>query len=386
MKKTDEMKREIEQKRQEVDKLQREEQVDAALKAAEELNKMVNEYNIAKALEVSDFEKFANGAKSNAAPESKDKAVLRNRAFNKLVFQNVLHKPLTEAEREAYYNVSGSPGQPGQIAAIPSKGGYLVPEESMARLQEFEKAYVSLKDYVTVIETGTTSGKWATLPDQLLEFKSFEELTDIAEDDIEFGQVKYEIEDKGLIIPISNQLIDDADVNIIEVVGRQLAKGAIRAENTSILTPLNQTLTTAATVSSYKTLNQALFRDLDNNYYNNSRIYTNQDGFLYLSNLEDGNKRPLFTPDVSEPDTYRFRGRPIVVIPNATLPNTDDGYAPFFVGDMSAYITFFERKGMELSLSTEYLWRKYGTALRAVIRYGVTVVDENSMIALKVKV
>ena len=41
MKKTDELKREINAKRQEVDRLQSEEQTDAAFKAANELNDMM---------------------------------------------------------------------------------------------------------------------------------------------------------------------------------------------------------------------------------------------------------------------------------------------------------------------------------------------------------
>ena len=118
MKKTDELKREINAKRQEIDRLQREEQTDAAFKAANELNDMMKEFEIAKSLEVSDFEQFANQAKSNVTPEPTDKAVLCNRAFNKLVFKT---GSLTDAEREAYFNVSGTPGQPGQIEAISSK-------------------------------------------------------------------------------------------------------------------------------------------------------------------------------------------------------------------------------------------------------------------------
>ena len=135
MKKTDELKKEISTKRQEVDKLQREQQIDAAFKAAQELNQMMNEFEIAKSLEASDFENFAQQTKFNAAPEPTDKAFLCNRAFNKLVFNL---GGLTDAEREAYYNVTneqGQPGSPGQIEAVPNRGGYLVLPEQSAKLQ-----------------------------------------------------------------------------------------------------------------------------------------------------------------------------------------------------------------------------------------------------------
>ena len=163
---------------------------------------------------------------------------MRNRAFNKLVF-NGINARLTDAEHEAYYNVSGTPGQPGQIEAISAKGGYLVPEESMQKLQEFKEPYIKLKDEVTVVTVTAPSGKWPQLPPQKLEFMSFTEMTPIAESDVTFAQATYSIEDKGLIIPISNQLIDDADVNIIEVIGNQLAISAVKGENKAILSPLN---------------------------------------------------------------------------------------------------------------------------------------------------
>ena len=109
-------------------------------------------------------------------------------------------------------------------------------------------------------------------------------------------------------------------------------------------------------MTSYKGLNTALWKTLDGVYYNSAAIVTNQDGFLWLSNLDDAQNRPLFVPDVIEPSRYRYRGKEIIVMPNLTLPNSQSGsdeYAPFFIGDMRSYITLFERQGMELSTSTE---------------------------------
>lgn len=394
MKKTDELKLQINAKRGEIEKLQQEMQIDAASKAADELNDMIREYKIAAALEESDFKSFSANAVQIETPATVDKAKLRNRAFNKLVFRRGI---LTDEERAAYFNVTGSPGQPGQIESIDIKGGYLVPEEQMKTFQEFRKAYTALKDYVSVVATNTTSGRWATLPAQDLEFQSFVEMTDIAETDLTVGEATYVIEDRGLIIPLSKQLIADADVDIISVVGRKLAEGAVKAENKEILKPLNTLITgdtaagitAATTITTYKGLNTALFKELDATYYPSTKIFTNQDGFYWLSNLDDAQNRPLFVPDVTAPDTYRYRGKEIIVLPNGTLPSTtisSKNYAPFFVGDLRSFITFFERAGMELATSSELYFRKFGLALRAVIRFGVVVTDEDAMTALKVEI
>lgn len=399
MLKSDELKKELDAKIKEVEKLQSEQKLQEAKAASKDILRLKNEYDTALNLEKAQFENFLQNKKLVYSPTgnnaSNDAKKLRNRAFNKLVFNR--GNTLTDDERVAYFNVSGSPGQPGQIESIDSKGGYLVPEEQMRTLQEFRQAYVALKDYVTVITTSSISGRWPTLPYQNLTFQNFAEMTDISEADINFGEATYSISDRGLIIPISNQIIEDADIDIMSVIGRMLAEGAVKAENTAIVDKLNALATTttpgdnptttltATTVSSHKTFNKALFKDLDAIYYPQAKIFTNQDGFLYLSNLDDGNQRPLFQPDVVLPDTYRYRGKEIVVIPNGTLPNLTIGssnYAPFFVGDMKAFLTFFERQGMELATSTELYFRKYATAIRAVVRWGVTVTDSNAMKAL----
>ncbi len=400
MKKSDELKQAISGKKLEVENLQQKMRIEDALKAAEELKKLNAECKIALALEESEFENFSKQEKTCATNSTATDAVkLRNRAFNKLVLNplRTFPEPLTDEEKHAYFNVSGSPGQPGQIESINTKGGYLLPQEQMAQLQEFRKDFVALKDYVNVVSTNYTSGRWATYTQQDLEFQSFAEMTDIPESDVTFAEATYTISDMGLILPISNQLIADADIDIISFMGRQLAEGAVKTENKAILTPLEKLITgdtatsipEATTITSYKSLNTALWKTLDGVYYNSAKIFTNQDGFLWLANLDDAQNKPLFVPDVTEPNKYRYRGKEIVVLPNTTLPNktiSSKSYAPFFVGDMRSYLTFFERQGMELATSSELFFKKYGYALRAVIRFGVVVTDSNAMTALKVEV
>lgn len=395
MKKSDELKNQITAKRAELEKFQQEEEMDKALKAAEEVNAMCDELKIELAKEAADFEDFMNH-KAPLTPIT-DNARLANRAFNKLVFQL---GDLTDEERGAYFNVTnteGNPGTPGQIGSVNTRGGYLVPEEQMRTLQEFRKDFVALKDYVSVVNTNTTSGRWATYTQQDLEFQNFAELTDIAETDVSFGEATYTIADRGLVIPISNQLIDDADIDIMSFIGRQLAEGAIITENKAILSPLaaqitSDTVTVASdanVIASYKALNKALFKTLDSNYINATSVITNQDGFLWLGNLNDAQNRPILQPDLAEPNKFRYRGKEIVVIPNSTLPNktvSGKSYAPFFIGDMRSHITFFQLQGMELATSRELYFRKYGTALRAVIRFGVVVTDSNAVVPLKVEI
>ena len=342
----------------------------------------VNEY---RALAPSHFTPIENLGTSENAKR------LYNRAFNKLVLSGARQAPanLTDEERQAYYNVSGSPGAPGQIEAVPSRGGYLVSPDQMKTLQEYRQAFVALKDYCNLVSAGSSSGRWPTLPQQSIEFKAFVEMTDLDEDQISFDELQYSIEDYGLIVPCSNQLLEDVDVDLLAVIGRTLAKGAVRTENRKILSLLTPMLNNAPVITDYKALVSALYKTLDGVYEPTAKVFVNQDSFVWLSNLEDANNRPLMIPDVTAPNTYLFRGKQIVLVPNTVLDSTVSGantYAPIFLGDMQSALTFFERKGFELSTSSEYLWRKNAFACRGVIRFDCVMTDPNALIALKVAV
>ena len=391
MKKSDEIKKAMTELGEKIEDCMKKENYADMAKWKGEYDALSAQLDIAMKLEDEDMQNAAKGTPAPASnvPENE----LARRAFNKLVKRM---GGLTDEERQAYVNVTGTPGQPGQIESIPAKGGYLVPTEQMSQIQDLRNEFTQLRDYITVRSTNYTTGSWPTISDQQLVFQSFAELTDIPEGDITFGQANYTVEDMGLIIPVSNQLIDDANADIVDICGRELALASVRAENAAVIGHLD-TLTgtggaSAPTISSHKALNEALFKGLNRKYYNNAKIYTNQSGFLFLANLDDGNNRPLFVPDVTQPDKYMYRGKEIVVIEDSLLENIETGsgasaktYAPFYIGNLAEYVWMFERQGMELAISTEYLWRKYGTALRGVIRFGTTVYDSNAMIARKVE-
>lgn len=375
MKKSSELKQAITAKREELENYQRENKIAEAKNLATEVNKLVDELEIVLTLEKSDFEYLVNNSEPlEETPEESTQnnaASLRRRAFNKLVFNR---GKLTEAERRAYNVV-------GQIESVDEKGGYLVPEEQIATLREYRKAYTQLKDYCHVVQANSTSGKYPTLGEESGVLVNFTELEDLNVSDFEFGQAKYEIQDYGDIIPISNLLIRDADLDIISIVGQRLARKAVNTENALILSKL-KTLTATA-ITDHKGLNKALIKDLNPVYWSNAKIYTNQDGFLWLSSLVDANQRPLLQPDVAAPDVYRYKGKEVIVTPNSTMPN-DANNIPFYVGNMADYLMFFERQGVEIAVSTEALFKQYGTAIRCVVRFGATIDDQDAMIALTV--
>ncbi|WP_314799327.1 phage major capsid protein [uncultured Selenomonas sp.] len=367
MKKSDELKKTVDELRREVENLQQEEKYEAAAERAKELTNAVHQYEAAVFMETAQHTDFAGGAAPIQTASVSD-AVMRNRVFNKLVLGRTL-----DAQEREFVNQIGSPGM---VEGTPGKGGYLVPEEQMTQIREYRKAYTALKDFAHVQHANSTSGKMPTLGDETGKLVAFEELNSIQQSDFDFGQLKYEIKDYGDIIPVSNQLLDDADVNITAIIGQRFARKAVNTENDEILKLLKKL--TAEAVTDAKSFMKILNVSLDPSYYANARILTNQDGFQWLSELEDAQKRPLLVPDVAAPDAYRFRGKEIIVVSNGTLATTANKI-PFYIGSFADYVSFFERKGVEIAVSQDFLFDKYATALRCVERFGVVADDTDAV-------
>ena len=57
--------------------------------------------------------------------------------------------------------------------------------------------------------------------------------------------------------------------------------------------------------------------------------------------------------------------------------------APVFVGDLSEFITFFDREGLELALSAEAGFTKNATYIRAIERFDIKKVDADAMVYLE---
>ena len=377
MKKSDEIKKIVDELKAKVDQLQQEEQYDEAVKAANELKDAVREFKIAKALEDAEATDFiATATPANAKSMISD-AVMRNRVFNKLVFGRQLNE-----EEKAFLNTAGTPGQ---VEATPAKGGYLVPEEQISQLLELRRAYTQLKSYTNVQIALSNAGKQPTVGAETGTLTAFDELNEIHKGDIDFGQLSYEIADYGDIIPVSNTLLQDVDLNLMGIIGQRFARKAVNTENAQILAKLAAITDSPTAISTYKGITKALNVSLDPAFYANAKIFTNQDGFEWMSELEDAQNRPLLVPDVAAPDTYRFRGKEVVVISNSILETSETGTgtvtrkAPMYIGSMSDFLAFFERKGVEVAVSDQAGFTKNATLIRAIERFDTVVADSAAM-------
>lgn len=370
MRKSIEMKQELEAMRSEINMLQAEGKIAEAHNKLDAFTKLKAAIEVQEALETEENANFHGKPLEKTAKS--DKKMLR-RVFNKLVLGRILD------DDEKAIAATMTAGTPGQVGATPAKGGYLLPEEEMARLLEYRRALMSLKPLCEIIPVVRRSGSFPTITDDTGMLTNFDELNEIAQGDIDFSQIKFAVSDYGEIIPVANQLLDDIDVDLVGIIGTRFSRKAVRTENAKIIAKLAEL--TPTTVTTYKGLKKAINVTLDPAYANGASIITNQDGFDWLDELDDSNGHPLLQPVLTDPTKKMLSGHIITTVPNAQLP-TATKVVPIYVGSMFDYIKFFDRKQTTLDVSTEAGFTKNATFLRAIERFDVQSADASAMLAL----
>jgi HK97 family phage major capsid protein len=272
-------------------------------------------------------------------------------------------------------------------------GGFLNPIDFDNRIIELTRQYVDLSTYFNV-ESVTTLTGWrvveqfaAALP-LTKSTTEMEERTDEGESP-KFNKIDYSLDEYRDFLPVSNVLMQDTPVNIMNYLAGWFSKKLILTHNSIILTLLNAITGTAVTdkKTTLAAIKTVLNKTLDPAFSATAGIFTNQSGLDLLDQLDDGTGRPLLQPDPSSPTAFRVKGRPVVYLSDAHWANlaTPDR-ARIAIGDGKSYATLFQRAGFEFS-STNVggkAWRSNSTEVRGIARMDIAAMDADAMTVLKV--
>lgn len=291
--------------------------------------------------------------------------------------QFLRNRPLSTEQREMLEKRAMSEG-------VPEDGGLIVPQDIQTKINELQRQFVDLSQYVTVESVTTLTGsRVLEVEAELTPFAELTELDEIPEtDNPKFATLTYAVKDRGGILPLSNSLLRDTDQNLINYVAAWLAKKSVATNNSLIRGILNAMNKTA--LADIKAIKKALNVTLDPAISLNSIILTNQDGFNYLDSLEDAHNRPLLQPDPTQSTAKMLFGRPVVYVSNRFLPSdtTSGTKAPLIIGNLKQLIVMFSRQGLELR-STDIggdAFKRNTTDLRAIKRDDIKVFDSKAAV------
>ncbi len=229
------------------------------------------------------------------------------------------------------------------------------------------KTTVDLKPFTTIYPAKKASGKYPILKKATSKMVSVAELEkNPALAKPEFEQVDWSVETYRGAIPVSQESVDDADVDLVGIVAETVSQIKVNTTNAAIADVLKSF--TAKTVANVDDIKKILNVDLDPAY--DVAFVVSQSFYQILDTLKDGNGRYLLQDSITAVTGKVLLGKPVFVLSDTVLGNA--GEAKAFVGDFKRGVLFADRKDLGLRWADNEI---YGQYLQAVLRFGVKKVD-----------
>lgn len=317
--------------------------LEKAKKILDEIDKLQEEYEVEKKL----FETEKETAKlsdDDAAKVEKEIEAKKDVTDKKVKEENSIEKFAKKIKNIAK----------GLNEGTPADGGYTVPEDISTMVEERREAKASLIDLVSVENVTTNKGsRTFKKRSQQTGFTKVGEGGKITKNSTpKFERMDYEISKYAGYLPITNELLEDTDTNIVNTIVEWLGDESRVTRNNIILSLIKTKSETK--LNGLDDIKKVLNVTLGSAFKSTSVIVTNDDGLQYLDTLKDTEGHYLLQPNPANPMQLRLAAGavtvPITVIPNSDLP-TDSGKIPFIIGDLKEGIRFFDRKQMTLNTS-----------------------------------
>lgn len=278
----------------------------------------------------------------------------------------------------------------GLVEGTDADGGYTVPEDVSTRVEHYKDVDYALESDIDVVPVSTNKGsRTYQKKGEVDTFVDIDENGAITEeiDAPQFERVPYAIQDRAGFMPVSNDLIEDSDSNILEIVAEWLGKADVATTNKHVLAKVAEKA--QVDLKDIDGIKKALNVTLGQAYKAGAKIYTNDDGLNYLDTLKDQNGRPLLNPDPTAPASLTLRCGttvlPIKVLPNKVF-KTEATKVPFVVGNLFDYVRKYDRKKMSItasniaSIGSFNAFAQNMTLLRAILRDDYRVKDADSIV------
>jgi len=292
---------------------------------------------------------------------------------NSKMDKNLLNNEQTEIR--GYEDYIRSKGEE-RAGVTTENASAVVPSEVIKEVFDLKRANYNLAQYVTVKDVSNGQGQYPIATDQQATLLTKEELAEIGDVDADmFTQVEYKVETRAGKIALSNEVVEDSEVDIVKEVKDQLNKLVDNTDNQHIIDLLKTF--TSKSVSTLDELKQVNNVDLDPAL--NKTVLLNQSAFNHLDTLKDNDGRYILQPDITAQSGKSLFGLPIVVISDKLLPNEGSDF-PVIIGDLKQAV-FVARRNQ---ITTQ--WEKfdhYSQGLAVVVRNDYEKIDEDSAVYIK---
>lgn len=247
-----------------------------------------------------------------------------------------------------------------------AKGGIFVPEDF--RLQVIKKIpnFSNLGALVNRQNTSKDVMRWPTIPYATDDIATsgvtvtYEDETDeVTETDFEMGNVAVPVRKARALIKVSNDLLEDSAIDIIDLLTSLLAEafgldedyqlvsgaGGKKPEGFMTNADIDAINNGHATVLQYNGLCNFIY-GLPEQYTPNARVLMKRESIALLRQIKDDNGNPIWSPSMTAGEPSTLFGAPIKT--TQRMPAVASAAKPMIYGDFKRLVTVADRVGMTI--------------------------------------
>jgi len=278
-------------------------------------------------------------------------------------------KKLEQRDAIAKYIRTGQTRDITGLKTTDSGSAALIPTEVL-KPHFVNKTRNPLLDLVERVKVNSGSGKYPVIKktDGVMvstdELKSNPELGKPA-----ISEIDYSIKTYRGYVPVSQEMIDDADYDIMTIVEDEVFN---QGENTelSLVTAVLKTAT-QADAAGFDGIKDIYNKKLKSIY--KASIVVTKSMFAALDKVKDKDGRYMLQTDVASPTGYSFGGKTIYKVDDTVFGN--EGDMKFFIGDVTEFVKEFDRAQVSVKWVNNDI---YGQLLGLFIRLDIKKVDEEA--------
>lgn len=338
-----------------LDRAETEEEVSTVEKSLEEIQKELEEKQAEKAKleeEIEDLQKQVD-EQNRKAPTFKD---VEQRGGKKLEQRDAIAKFIRTGQTR---DIEG-------LKTTDSGSAALIPTEVL-KPHFLEKTRNPLLDLVQRVKVNSGSGKYPVIKKTDIKMASTDELKanpELGKPSI--SEIDYSIKTYRGYIPVSQEMIDDADYDIMSIVEDEVFNQGENTELSLVATILKSA--TQADAAGFDGIKDIYNKKLKSIY--KASIVVTQSMFAALDKVKDKNGRYMLQTDVASPTGYSFGGKTIYPVDDTVFGS--EGDMKFFIGDVSEFVKLFDRSQVSVKWVNNDI---YGQLLGLFIRLDVKKVD-----------
>lgn len=244
----------------------------------------------------------------------------------------------------------------------------VIPVDRITKPEKQPETVVDLRQHVGRVPVTTGTGSYPILRANKNKMTSVAELAkNPALANPEFTKVNYEIATYRGYIPVSQEALDDSDIDLGGLVAEHIQRQSLNTSNAAIAAKLQTA--TAKTVTTIDELKDIVNVAIDPAYA--VKFIASQSFFNELDKMKDNDGRYLLQQDVTVASGYKLLGREVVVMADDVI-GTAAGNKVAFVGDPSLFVKFFDRQQASVRWVDNDV---YGQLLAGFVRFDVEVAD-----------